>query len=145
MESGVASHSGRTPGLRRVTLHLPTGILATFILLTSSIPSPPTVPVKNLDKLWHFLVYFLFSFFIWRSFSEENNPSFKRFPHLWVLLSGAGFSLLDEFHQEFIPGRSMDFFDWLADLGGIVGMQLLIGGVSVWRKIEKKSGKKLKN
>jgi VanZ family protein len=35
-----------------------------------------------------------------------------------VLLFIAVFAALDEFHQKFIPGRSMDFEDWVADVGG---------------------------
>jgi VanZ family protein len=34
------------------------------------------------------------------------------------MLGIALFGALDEWHQQFIPGRSMDLFDWLADFSG---------------------------
>jgi VanZ family protein len=37
---------------------------------------------------------------------------------LLVVLGIALFGALDEWHQQFIPGRSMELFDWMADLTG---------------------------
>jgi VanZ family protein len=37
----------------------------------------------------------------------------------------------DEFHQYFVPGRSCDVFDWLADSGGAA---LAVGAFRSWRE-----------
>ena len=44
------------------------------------------------------------------------------------------YGMLDEFHQSFIPGRSMEFFDWLADfLGAAAGITFVYGLIKQFR------------
>ena len=53
-------------------------------------------------------------------------PLYRR--HLAVLLAVAFFGATDEWHQAFVPGRSCEFTDWLADaVGGALG--LLVGSI----------------
>jgi VanZ family protein len=42
-----------------------------------------------------------------------------------IVVSVCGAS--DEFHQAFVPGRYVEFFDWLADtIGGCVGASICL-------------------
>jgi len=37
----------------------------------------------------------------------------------WPILTGGIYAASDEIHQYFVPGRSCDFLDWLADILGL--------------------------
>ena len=37
---------------------------------------------------------------------------------VWAAIFAALLGGVDEFHQQWIPGRSMEFFDWVADFAG---------------------------
>ena len=101
------------------------GALATaagiFILSSfSTLPMPPT-PLISPDKLAHFIVFGALAFYTCFWFEEEE---WKRKPLrtgiiVFLLLSIYGAS--DEFHQYFVPGRQVSFWDWVADSLGAVG------------------------
>jgi UDP-2,3-diacylglucosamine pyrophosphatase LpxH len=73
--------------------------------------------------------------------NQPGLPMYRR--HLMVFLVVAGFGATDEWHQAFVPGRSCELLDWVADtLGGGLGLllgslQLLftrrLGALSWWR------------
>jgi VanZ family protein len=52
----------------------------------------------------------------------------------WILIIGCLFALSDEFHQSFVPGRTSEIGDIIADCLGI-GMAVLV----YWGIIDKKS------
>ena len=35
-----------------------------------------------------------------------------------AFIFSAAYGVLDEYHQSFVPGRSVEFYDFLADCGG---------------------------
>lgn len=81
-----------------------------------SIPIPMRFPHQ--DKLLHFSAYFILGALAANAF--DGLPGRRRF---WVALAFASaYGVSDEFHQSFVPGRDVDFFDWLADtVGGAAG------------------------
>ena len=94
---------------------------AAIILLLTSIPGSdiPHVNFLNFhasDKIVHSTMYGIFAWLATRSLVRAGRP--LRQAVLIVLLGIALFAALDEWHQQFIPGRSMDVFDWLADISG---------------------------
>jgi len=87
----------------------------TFLL--TSIPNPQVdVPLPYVDKIAHFGFYGVMGFLcaLWRR--ESGNGAGAS------ILAGLAFASLvgavDEVHQYWIPGRTMDFFDWVADATG---------------------------
>lgn len=105
-------------------------ILAAIFYLSS-------LPAKDLPKIWflnwpfadkveHFGIYGLLGFAIARALSG-GYPGFARFSEFkrFILITtvlGAAYGILDEFHQSFVPGRSVDAFDVVADtLGAFSG------------------------
>jgi hypothetical protein len=93
---------------------------AAVILLLTSIPGSELQDVSALgfpgaDKVVHGLLYGVFGWLAARAWLRPL-PSLR--PLLRVLAGIALFALLDEWHQQFIPGRSMDALDLLADLAG---------------------------
>jgi UDP-2,3-diacylglucosamine pyrophosphatase LpxH len=57
--------------------------------------------------------------------TARSLPIYRR--HLTVLALVALFAASDEWHQHFVPGRSCDIVDWLADLvGAILALKLAV-------------------
>jgi VanZ family protein len=86
----------------------------------TSLPSS-AVPdqVSAFDKLIHFTIYAIFAFLLARSVSEVAS---RWRAALLVIVIAMVFAAADEWHQGFIPGRSMELADWQADcLGALVG------------------------
>ena len=72
----------------------------------------------GLDKLAHFTAYSVLSALVLRATRTPFAwPTFAR-----VAIAVSLFGMVDEWHQSFIPGRSMSFADWIADsFGALVG------------------------
>ncbi|HSL98512.1 MAG TPA: VanZ family protein [Candidatus Limnocylindria bacterium] len=91
----------------------------TFLL--TSLPNPRlSVNIPYLDKAAHLGVYGVMGLLcnLWR---RESGVSAGR-AVLESLLFAAMTGAVDEAHQHWIPGRSMEFLDWMADtLGGGTG------------------------
>jgi VanZ family protein len=90
------------------------------ILVITSLPHPPAMPGQS-DKLVHGGAYALLGASVaWAALPQ----SFKTVAVLAMLVSL--FGAVDEWHQQFIPNRSMDTRDWLADtIGGSLGLTLM--------------------
>ncbi len=89
-----------------------------LILVLTSFPAD-TIPQPGIsDKIAHFAAYFglsVLAFLFW----ENNNVSLSVSKYeLKILLILAAYGLFDEIHQIFIPGRSCEFLDFVADLSG---------------------------
>jgi VanZ family protein len=85
----------------------------------------------NGDKLGHFILFGLLTFFITRAFLS----SFPSKSRSWVTLSiGLVLALLigmEEFSQKFFPTRTFNLIDLLASYAGIITFALL---AFYWRK-----------
>ena len=101
-----------------VRFQLPAILYAYFIFVVSSIPSTdfPDLSIFNYDKALHFLAYFGLSFLTYRAIRFQTSfPSLSKYALVISLLFAIGYGATDEYHQSFVPGRSSDPFDWLAD------------------------------
>ncbi len=71
------------------------------------------------DKVHHTYLYAILGLLTFRALSRWPSPISK-----WAFLAAIAFNLLygasDEWHQSFVPNRTPDFFDWLADGAGTV-------------------------
>ena len=84
-------------------------------------PNPPQVPqawtldwfgTVSLDKLAHASLFAVLSVLIVRALVVEARP-------WWLALAGAAaFGAFTEIQQQFIPSRSMELGDFLADVAG---------------------------
>ncbi len=95
-------------------------LLAGWVVLTltlTSIPHPDFhFPFRFADKSAHFLFYGMMGLLcaLWR---RESGAPVRR-AVLEALLFVAATGAIDEVHQRWIPGRSMDVLDWMADVAG---------------------------
>ncbi len=90
---------------------------------SSIIITPGMYPaIPNGDKYFHMAEFFVYGYFVQRGALQRSWPKgWKRW--LWVVVVIAVTGTLDELHQLFVPTRTCDVFDALADtFGGAVGM-----------------------
>jgi VanZ family protein len=94
---------------------------ALFIFVLSSIPgrSFPQVSILRYDKVLHAIVYAVFGGICFFALHIT-------LPRTTAVLIAAtlaiAYGLTDEFHQLFVPGRSADLYDVVADgVGGLLG------------------------
>src|SRR5512141_1733679 len=104
--------------VRRGQLHL--ALLAGWVALTftlTSIPNPEFGPMfPGADKIAHFGFYGVagFLFVLWRRELGAGAAVAVVGAAIFAALLGA----VDEVHQQWIPGRSMEILDWAADFAG---------------------------
>jgi len=110
-----------------IWIHGPTIFIALLIFILSSIPriTVPDMGFSLMDKLFHFLEFGVFGFFLQRSYSSLNINLRYRF--FIVFMMGFFYGVLDEFHQSFIPGRIASAGDILANSLGILLAQFFYG------------------
>ena len=88
-----------------------------FTLTLTSIPNPEFGPLfPGADKVAHFGFYGVagFLFVLWR----REIGAGAAMAVVWAAIFAALLGAVDEVHQQWIPGRSMEFFDWVADFAG---------------------------
>ncbi|MDD8017925.1 MAG: VanZ family protein [Bacteroidota bacterium] len=105
---------------------LPAIAWALFIFTVSSIPAIklPSL-VHYSDKVIHAGVFFVLCWFLHIAFHFQGNK-FLQSRSLWIaLILTSVFGISDEYHQLFTPGRSTEFFDWVADTVGAAVYVLL--------------------
>jgi len=100
-----------------------------IIFVQSSFPSItlPKVEIISADKIVHMGVYGLLAVLCYISLihlTEKNTFSLSPFSWSFVIASLYGAS--DEVHQYYVPNRSAEVQDWIADVAGIVIAVLLI-------------------
>lgn len=86
-------------------------ILVLTSLPGSALPHGPDIP--GADKVVHGALYGMLGFLAGRALTGERVA-------VWVRTAVviAGLAAADEWHQQWIPGRSADAFDWVADVAG---------------------------
>jgi VanZ family protein len=77
-------------------------------------------------KSAHFTEYFVFSVILLRSLRGDEKVWRLRWA-IWALAIAAGYSMLDEFHQSFVPSRTASPWDSLLDTTGAAAAQVLAG------------------
>lgn len=105
---------------------LPLSVAVTIVWLSSRSTYPFGISLPSpLDKFAHltaFGVLAAFTDIAW----HRMHPAFPVVRRLLVIFIGVAiFGASDELHQYFVPGRSCDIFDWMADsTGGALGLAL---------------------
>ena len=113
----MARNAGDRLNVRR---WLPPLLWAGVIIFATSIPSE-FVPrqVSPLDKAAHFTMYAVLAWLLTRHISEVAG---RWAAVVLAVIVGSGFGAIDEWHQQYIPGRSTELADWQADsIGAAAG------------------------
>ena len=85
---------------------------AAVLLTSSSIPNPDVPQIWAGDKVVHALLYGVLAWLVVRALAPEARSPRALGVAFAALLA---FGWADEWHQQFIPGRSRSAADWLAD------------------------------
>ena len=84
-----------------------------------SIDAPALFPGQ--DKLFHLVVFGMLGFLVMGTLQAAHR-GYQPKQLWWVALAIMLYGISDEFHQHFVPGRSVDAYDVLADaIGGLLG------------------------
>lgn len=112
--------------LRALLAFAPAALYAAVIFALSSQPNPlPFLPPELLlqDKLLHSLAYAILGALLVPGFRGVGFSPRSAF--LLAVGLASLYGATDEFHQSFVPGRSADVLDWVADtLGAALGAAL---------------------
>jgi VanZ family protein len=120
MEPPVPPNAPHTRRLRWIWPLAMAGLIV-FASSQSHIPGPK---IHNFDKLVHFSAFGLLATLVARV-----GPGWRG--AVWALIITSAFGASDEWHQSFVPGRSCDFFDWLADT---LGAAVAVAGYAGWSR-----------
>ena len=98
---------------------LPSSGCAALILVGTSMPASelPQSP-DGTDKIVHFVAYGIFGALLIRAALAERPRNRPLHLALAIIAFVAVFAALDELHQLYVPNRTADILDWLADLLG---------------------------
>lgn len=87
------------------------------ILTSTSIPNLSAPGPAGMDKAGHLFLYGVLGILTIRALWDFGQPSRTVVMSLAAI---AVFAAVDEWHQGFVPGRSADVADWIADVTGAV-------------------------
>ena len=109
-------------------------ILAIFI--QSSIPdlTAPDLGFRSQDKFAHVVEFAILAFLLRRFFVYHVKTNWQNKWYLYTLIIGCFYAVFDEIHQAFVPGRSADIFDVLAD---VIGVLIIINVYRLWNYKQK--------
>ena len=118
------------PSFRTIIFRLPAVLIMVTITYLSSRSTLPGVQLfPGIDKILHFLVYAALAFAVGLWFSGESWLKFSLRNFLICTAVASAFGALDEFHQGFVPSRTSDVWDWVADtLGAAAGAAVVLLG-----------------
>jgi VanZ family protein len=100
-----------------------------IIFIQSSFPAIelPKVEVISADKIVHMGVFGLLTMLCYISLIHIEKPNmFSAKPLMWSAIICILYGASDEIHQYFVPNRSSEVQDWLADVLGVIIAVLVI-------------------
>jgi VanZ family protein len=112
-----------------------------FLFTLTSWPKPPEVPIlsgiPNFDKLVHFGLYSVESFCLYFAIHWPGRPDAGLSLLRVLALTGlmAVWGTVDEVHQTWIPGRSCDAEDAVADTTGAAVGALVASALAGRRRV----------
>ncbi len=92
-----------------------------LIFAVSSIPGSLTgrIPFRMFDKVAHTGEFAGLALFLMVAFRGSLPRASMRQITMLVMIVGLSIGMLDELYQHLIPGRAVEFLDWVADTVGM--------------------------
>lgn len=102
-------------------VYIPLIIYWLILFILTSLPSGMAITTDVSDKINHFGAYGLLSVFLYTALHFQNKYiTMKKYPAIFTVLIASFYGALDEIHQIYVPGRSAELLDWLADILGSI-------------------------
>lgn len=103
------------------TLRIPLIIYWIVLLILTSLPTGLALQTDFSDKINHFGAYGILSVLLFLNLKVQNKSQIlKKYAGTFTIIIASLYGIIDEIHQIFVPGRSAEFGDWLADFSGAV-------------------------
>lgn len=122
--------------MKKLKYHIPYIVITIGIFSFSSFPgdSLPDLSFEFSDKIIHFTIYLILtiSFFI-AIYNSSKKNFLNRSPVIYSLIIAILYGATDEIHQYFVPNRSCDIWDFVANAVGA-----LIAGYFIYIYLRKK-------
>jgi len=101
---------------------LPAILWIVAIFIQSSIPdlSAPDLGFRTQDKFAHVVEFGILAFLLRRFFVFNRKIKWQKKWYLYTLMVGCCYAVFDEIHQAFVPGRTAEVYDALADIFGVL-------------------------
>ena len=100
---------------------LPVILYCLLIFIQSSYPATQSLPsIPHMDKLAHTGAYALLGFLFFRVFQTTSIQKNAVLLVIFSALASSLYGISDEIHQYFVPSRTADIMDVLADAAGSV-------------------------
>ena len=118
--------------------HFPVILMCLVIFVLSSIPGNyyPKVDFKFSDKIVHIILYSALSSAFYISIRKQNKVGlFSEHAFIFSIVLSALYGISDEFHQYFVPNRSCDVYDMIANT---IGATIAITIIYLYLKFRKK-------
>jgi len=126
--------------LRHLSLLLAIGWMIMLFYLSHQPGLDVPQPFPHADKLYHATAYALLGGLLLLSLKPKSDGYSNRQVFLSVLIASL-YGISDEIHQSFVPGRTADPADWLADTSGALIAGVLIAGFSrLWMYANRHQG-----
>lgn len=117
-----------TPAQHRLLGWLPAAAWLTMIFVLSAQPALPSPPGVN-DKQAHAFTYGVLAVLLLMGLVEWRWRAVTRRVLLTAFLLAVAYGVSDELHQRFVPGRTPEVADIVADA---VGAALAMGAAGAW-------------
>jgi hypothetical protein len=107
---------------RKIAAWIPAIAYIGLIFGVSSIAglSPPVPTFKLFDKAAHVVEFTGLALFLTVAFRGSLPAARRGAAALFVVALGLAIGVLDEVYQLSVPGRSLEFLDWVADAVGVL-------------------------
>jgi len=104
-----------------------------FLSSQSNLPdqAPSWLDFPSADKVVHFLLYAGLGAIVWTGLYRSNVSPVTRLLRIVPVAFATVYGLSDEIHQLFVPNRSFDPFDLLADA---IGATICVTALEFWRR-----------
>lgn len=117
----VSRGAAAGPGLgqRLAAWALPIGLYAAITIQSCLVVRVPDISVPFVDKLVHAAIYGILGALVARALRHGTaRPPSAMMTVAFVVVAASCLGALDEIHQSFVPGRSPDVLDGVADAVG---------------------------
>lgn len=112
---------------KTVFIYVPLVLYWSVLFLATSLPvnSVPSVGIS--DKIEHFAAYAVLAFLLYMALStQEKVKVLAEKAYFFTFIIVTFYGIADELHQTLIPGRSCEFYDFVADFFGmLIGLFLV--------------------
>ncbi|MBE0572716.1 MAG: VanZ family protein [Ignavibacteriaceae bacterium] len=108
-------------------VYVPLILYGIILFILTILPGDGAVKSNSPDKFYHFAAYGLFSFILYFTLFFQNKILLlKKYTAAFTILFASLFGVLNEFNQIFIPGRSANIYDVIANFIGSLVTVLII-------------------